>query len=173
MENEQKNLNIQSEQNMIQTMEDILLSHIRYTKKELERELKIIFLQYKKYLTESTTKSEFSQKANILSTKLKKIKNKLTSLKIEEKEMISELNTRFNQSLNFFRTVSLSSFSFKKSSANFSASFKYSEANSFVYFGIPFSYSHLSQSISFIIFSASFFSKLSFMTKNIEKKQIF
>ena len=36
----------------IQTMEDILLSHIRYTKKELERELKIIFLQYKKYLTE-------------------------------------------------------------------------------------------------------------------------
>ena len=85
----------------IQTMEDILLSHIRYTKKELERELKIIFLQYKKYLTESTTKSEFSQKANVLSTKLKKIKNKLTSLKIEEKEMILELKTRFNQSIKY------------------------------------------------------------------------
>ena len=92
---------LEYQKHFIQTMEDILLSHIRYTKKELERELKIIFLQYKKYLTESTTKSEFSQKANVLSTKLKKIKNKLTSLKIEEKEMISELKTRFNQSIKY------------------------------------------------------------------------
>ena len=92
---------LEYQKHFIQTMEDILLSHIRYTKKELERELKLIFLQYKKYLTESTTKSEFSQKANVLSTKLKKIKNKLTSLKIEEKEMISELKTRFNQSIKY------------------------------------------------------------------------
>ena len=62
------------QKHFIQTMEDILLYHIRYAKKELERELKIIFLQYKKYLTESKTKSEFSQKTNILSTKLKNIK---------------------------------------------------------------------------------------------------
>ena len=32
----------------IQLMEDILLSHIRYSKKEIEREIKIIFLQLKK-----------------------------------------------------------------------------------------------------------------------------
>ena len=32
---------------------------------ELERELKLIFLKYKKYLTESNTKSEFSQKIKL------------------------------------------------------------------------------------------------------------
>ena len=53
------------QKHFIQSMEDILLYHIRYTKKELERELKIIFLQYKKYLTESKTKNEFNQKINI------------------------------------------------------------------------------------------------------------
>ena len=81
----------------IQTMEDILLFHLLYTKKELERELKLIFPQYKKYLTESNTKSEFSQKINVLSTKLKNLKKKLTSLKSEEEKMIHELKNRFNK----------------------------------------------------------------------------
>ena len=85
----------------IQTMEDILLSHIRYTKKEIERELKIIFLQYKKYLTESNTKSEFSQKINVLSTKLKNLKKNLLSLKSEEEKMIQELKNRFNKTSKF------------------------------------------------------------------------
>lgn len=89
------------QKHFIQTMEDILLYHIRYAKKELERELKIIFLQYKKYLTESKTKSEFSQKTNILSTKLKNIKKKLITLKIEEKEMILELKNRINKTVKY------------------------------------------------------------------------
>ena len=89
------------QKHFIQAMEDILLYHIRYTKKELERELKIIFLQYKKYLTESKTKSEFSQKINILSIKLKNIKKKLMSLKTEEKEMIIELRNRFDKSVKY------------------------------------------------------------------------
>ena len=89
------------QKHFIQTMEDILLYHIRYAKKELERELKIIFLQYKKYLTESKTKSEFSQKTNKLSTKLKNIKKKLNSLKIEEKEMILELKNRINKTVKY------------------------------------------------------------------------
>ena len=89
------------QKHFIQTMEDILLYHIRYAKKELERELKIIFLQYKKYLTESKTKSEFSQKTNILSTKLKNIKKKLNTLKIEEKEMILELKNRINKTVKY------------------------------------------------------------------------
>lgn len=89
------------QKHFIQTMEDILLYHIRYAKKELERELKIIFLQYKKYLTESKTKSEFSQKTNILSTKLKNIKKKLDTLKIEEKEMILELKNRINKTVKY------------------------------------------------------------------------
>ena len=82
----------------IQTMEDILLFHLLYTKKELERELKLIFPQYKKYLTESNTKSEFSQKINVLSTKLKNLKKKLSSLKLEEEKMIEN---RFNQTTKF------------------------------------------------------------------------
>ena len=89
------------QKHFIQTMEDILLYHIRYTKKELERELKIIFLQYKKHLTESNTKSEFSQKINILSTKLINIKKKLMTLKTEEKEMILELKNRFNKTVKY------------------------------------------------------------------------
>ena len=89
------------QKHFIQTMDDILLYHIRYAKKELERELKIIFLQYKKYLTESKTKSEFSQKTNILSTKLKNIKKKLNTLKIEEKEMILELKNRINKTVKY------------------------------------------------------------------------
>ena len=89
------------QKHFIQGMEDILLYHIRYAKKELERELKIIFLQYKKYLIESKTKSEFSQKINILSTKLKNIKKKLNTLKTEEKEMIIELRNRFNKTLKY------------------------------------------------------------------------
>ena len=89
------------QKHFIQTMEDILLYHIRYTKKELERELKILFLQYKKHLTESKTKSEFSQKINILSTKLINIKKKLMTLKTEEKEMILELKNRFNKTVKY------------------------------------------------------------------------
>ena len=89
------------QKHFIQTMEDILLYHIRYTKKELERELKIIFLQYKKHLTETKTKSEFSQKINILSTKLINIKKKLMTLKTEEKEMILELKNRFNKTVKY------------------------------------------------------------------------
>ena len=53
----------------IQLMEDLFLFHIRYTKKEIEREIKIIFLQLKKYLTECKTKSELKEKSNTLSKK--------------------------------------------------------------------------------------------------------
>ena len=91
---------LEYQKHFIQAMESILLYHIRYTKKEIERELKIIFLQYKKYLTESNTKSEFSQKINAVSTKLKNLKKKLSSLKNEENEMIIELKTRFNKTIN-------------------------------------------------------------------------
>ena len=56
----------------IQQMEDILLSHIRYTKKEIEREIKIVFLQLKKYLSECTSKSEFKEKSSSLSNQIKK-----------------------------------------------------------------------------------------------------
>ena len=89
------------QKHFIQTMEDVLLYHIRYTKKELERELKIIFLQYKKYLTELKSKAEFSQKVNILSNRLKNLKKKLMTLKTEEKEMIQELKKRFNQTMKY------------------------------------------------------------------------
>ena len=89
------------QKHFIQSMEDILLYHIRYTKKELERELKIIFLQYKKYLTESKTKNEFNQKINILSTKIKNVKKKLMTLRNEEKEMIQELKNRFDKTIKY------------------------------------------------------------------------
>ena len=89
------------QKHFIQSMEDILLYHIRYMKKELERELKIIFLQYKKYLTESKTKSEFNQKINILTTKIKNVKKKLMTLRKEEKEMIQELKTRFDNTMKY------------------------------------------------------------------------
>ena len=89
------------QKHFIQSMEDILLYHIRYMKKELERELKIIFLQYKKYLTESKTKSEFNQKINILTTKIKNVKKKLMTLRTEEKEMIQELKTRFDNTMKY------------------------------------------------------------------------
>ena len=89
------------QKHFIQSMEDILLYHIRYMKKELERELKIIFLQYKKYLTESKTKFEFNQKINILTTKIKNVKKKLMTLRTEEKEMIQELKTRFDNTMKY------------------------------------------------------------------------
>ena len=92
---------LEYQKHFIQAMESIVLYHIRYTKKEIERELKIIFLQYKKYLTESNTKSEFSQKINAVSTKLKNLKYKLSTLKNEESEMIVELKTRFNKTINY------------------------------------------------------------------------
>ena len=81
----------------IQLMEDILLYHIRYTKKEIEREIKIIFLQLKKYLSEYKTKAEFKEKSLSLSEKIKTLKNKLNQLKIEEKDMINELRNRINK----------------------------------------------------------------------------
>ena len=92
---------LEYQKHFIQTMESILLSHIRYTKKEIERELKIIFLQYKKYLTESNTKSEFSQKINAVSAKLKNLKKKLSTLKDEENKMIFELKNRFNNTIKY------------------------------------------------------------------------
>ena len=100
------------QKHFIQTMEDILLYHIRYAKKELERELKIIFLQYKKYLTDITTKAEFSQKINILSNKLKNLKKKLITLKSEEKEMIFELKSRFNKTMKFLNNGNGDNFQF-------------------------------------------------------------
>ena len=82
----------------IQLMEDVLLYHIRYTKKEIEREIKILFLQLKKYLSECKTKSEFKEKSAKLSEKLKTLKNKLNQLKKEEKDMINELKNRITKS---------------------------------------------------------------------------
>lgn len=84
----------------IQLMEDLFLFHIRYTKKEIEREIKIIFLQLKKYLTECKTKSEFKEKSNTLSKKLKSLKEKLNQLNIEEKNMLTELKHRINKTFN-------------------------------------------------------------------------
>ena len=84
----------------IQTVEDLLLYHIRYMKKEIEREIKIIFLQLKKYLTECKTKSEFKEKSSTLSQKLKSLKAKLDQLKEEEKNMLMELKQRLTKTLN-------------------------------------------------------------------------
>ena len=83
----------------IQQMEDILLSHIRYTKKEIEREIKIVFLQLKKYLSECASKSEFKEKSSSLSKQIKTLKDKLNKLKKEEEQMISELKNRLNKTL--------------------------------------------------------------------------
>ena len=84
----------------IQTVEDLLLYHIRYMKKEIEREIKIIFLQLKKYLTECKTKSEFKEKSSTLSEKLKSLKVKLDQLKDEEKNMLIELKKRLTKTFN-------------------------------------------------------------------------
>ena len=84
----------------IQTVEDLLLYHIRYMKKEIEREIKIIFLQLKKYLTECKTKSEFKEKSSTLSEKLKSLKVKLEQLKDEEKNMLIELKKRLTKTFN-------------------------------------------------------------------------
>ena len=83
----------------IQQMEDILLFHIRYTKKEIEREIKIVFLQLKKYLSECTSKSEFKEKSSLLSKQIKTLKDKLNKLKKEEGQMIIELRNRLNKTL--------------------------------------------------------------------------
>jgi hypothetical protein len=66
-------------------------------KKEIEREIKIIFLQLKKYLTECKTKSEFKEKSSTLSEKLKSLKVKLDQLKDEEKNMLIELKKRLTK----------------------------------------------------------------------------
>lgn len=98
----------------IQTMEDVLLSHIRYTKKEIEREIKIIFLQFKKYLGECSTKEEFKEKSKTLSVKLKSLKEKLNQLKNEEKKIIEELKTRLTKTLNCLNQKESSNCTFNK-----------------------------------------------------------
>ena len=98
----------------IQHMEDILLSHIRYTKKEIEREIKIVFLQIKKYLSECTSKSEFKEKSSSLSNQIKALKAKLNKLKKEEGEMIMELRNRLNKTLNCLNHKESSNCSFLK-----------------------------------------------------------
>ena len=98
----------------IQLMEDILLSHIRYSKKEIEREIKIIFLQLKKILSESENKEEFKKKSASLSEKLQKLKKKLNKLKIEEKDMIKELKTRITKALHCLNQKESSNCSFLK-----------------------------------------------------------
>ena len=91
-----------------QIIQDILLSHIRYTKKEIEREIKLIFLQLRKYLSTCQTKDEFKQKSEPLSEKIKSLKYKLSKLQKEEKEIISELKTRFTQAINSFNKNNIS-----------------------------------------------------------------
>ena len=98
----------------IQQMEDILLSHIRYTKKEIEREIKIIFLQLKKYLSECTSKSEFKEKTSSLSNQIKTLKEKLNKLKKEEGQMIIELRNRLNKTLDCLDHKESSNCSFLK-----------------------------------------------------------
>ena len=82
------------QKNFVQIMEDILLSHIRYMKKETEREIKLIFLHLKKYLSESITKEDFKEKSTQLLEKIKSLKEKLSKLQEEENKMIIELKTR-------------------------------------------------------------------------------
>ena len=101
------------QKHFIQIMEDILLYHIRYTKKEIEREIKLIFLKLKKLLNESNSKSEFAQKSNILASKLKNLKKKLNLLKIEEKEMILELKTRFNKTMQYLNNQNTNTVSYE------------------------------------------------------------
>ena len=98
----------------IQQMEDILLSHIRYTKKEIEREIKIVFLQLKKYLSECTSKSEFKEKSSLLSNQIKTLKEKLNKLKKEEGQMIIELRNRLNKTLDCLDHKESSNCSFLK-----------------------------------------------------------
>ena len=98
----------------IQQMEDILLSHIRYTKKEIEREIKIVFLQLKKYLSECTSKSEFKEKSSSLSNQIKILKEKLNKLKKEEGQMIIELRNRLNKTLDCLDHKESSNCSFLK-----------------------------------------------------------
>jgi len=98
----------------IQQMKDILLSHIRYTKKEIEREIKIIFLQLKKYLSECTSKSEFKEKTSLLSNQIKTLKEKLNKLKKEEGQMIIELRNRLNKTLDCLDHKESSNCSFLK-----------------------------------------------------------
>ena len=98
----------------IQLIEDMLLSHIRYTKKEIEREIKLIFLQLKKYISECTNKDEFKQKTELLSEKIKNLKNKLNKLKEEEKKIIIELKNRFVKTLNCLNKKENSNSSFLK-----------------------------------------------------------
>ena len=98
----------------IQIMEDVLLFHIRYSKKEIESEIKIVFLQLKKYLSECDSKDEFKKKSISLSEKIKKLKDKLNRLKEEEKKMIVELNNRVNKTFKCLDQKESSNCSFLK-----------------------------------------------------------
>ena len=98
----------------IQVMEDVLLFHIRYSKKEIEREIKIVFLQLKKYLSECDSKDEFKKKSLSLSEKIKKLKDKLNRLQEEEKKMIVELKNRVNKTFKCLDQKESSNCSFLK-----------------------------------------------------------
>ena len=111
MMDSKKSLNYQKY--FIQIMEDILLYHIRYTKKEIEREIKLIFLKLKKTFNESNSKADFAEKSNIISSKLKNLKKKLNLLKNEEKEMIQELKTRFNKTILYLDNHNTSNVSYE------------------------------------------------------------
>ena len=104
-----KSLNFQK--NFIQIMEDILLAHIRYMKKETEREIKLIFLHLKKYLSESNNKEEFKEKSTQLLEKIKALKEKLSKLQEEENKMIIELKTRVTKTFECFLSQKENSFS--------------------------------------------------------------
>ena len=111
MMDSKKSLNYQKY--FIQIMEDIFLYHIRYTKKEIEREIKLIFLKLKKTFNESNSKADFAEKSNIISSKLKILKKKLNLLKNEEKEMIQELKTRFNKTILYLDNHNTSNVSYE------------------------------------------------------------
>ena len=98
----------------IQLMEDIYLSHIRYTKKEIEREIKLLFLQLKKYLTECSSREEFKEKSAKLSEKLQNLKQKLNQLNKEEQGMLSELKQRLSKTIKCLNLKEKSKASFSK-----------------------------------------------------------
>ena len=95
----------------IQIIEDILLAHIRYMKKEIEREIKLIFLHLKKYLSESNNKEDFKEKSTQLLEKIKNLKEKLSKLQEEENRMIIEIKTRVTKTFECFLSSKENSFS--------------------------------------------------------------
>lgn len=102
------------QKSFIQVISDLLLSHIRYTKKELERELKLILVEFRKSLIDSQTKEAFEEKSKTLISKLSIIKTKLASLEEEEKKMISELRQRLTKTFENLNVKDYSNDSFLK-----------------------------------------------------------